>query len=49
MGFLTWSSRNIRHLAYAKSQADILIVSITGDKYIDKGTYRPHIPESLGR
>ncbi len=38
---------HVRHLAYAKSQADILIVSITADKYIDKGAYRPHIPERL--
>ncbi len=38
---------HVRHLAYAKSRADILIVSITSDKFIDKGTYRPHIPERL--
>ena len=38
---------HVRHLAYAKSQADILIVSITADKYIDKGAYRPHIPEKM--
>ena len=38
---------HIRHLAYAKSKADILIVSITADKFISKGKYRPHIPENL--
>ena len=38
---------HIRHLAYAKSQADILIVSCTGDKFIDKGIYRPHIPQNM--
>ena len=38
---------HIRHLAYAKSKADILVVSITCDKHITKGTYRPHVPENL--
>jgi len=38
---------HIRHLAYAKSKADVLFVSITGDKEIKKGAYRPHIPEGL--
>lgn len=38
---------HIRHLAHAKSKADILIVSITKDKYISKGIYRPHVPENL--
>ncbi len=38
---------HIRHLAYAKSKADILIVSITSDRFISKGTYRPHVPENL--
>ena len=38
---------HIRHLAYAKSQADLLIVSCTGDKFIEKGIYRPHIPQNM--
>ena len=38
---------HIRHLAFAKSKADILIASITSDKFVTKGRYRPHIPESL--
>lgn len=38
---------HVRHLVYAKSKADILIASITSDKYIDKGVYRPHVPEQL--
>ncbi len=38
---------HVRHLAYAKSKADILVASITTDKYIDKGIYRPHVPEQL--
>ena len=38
---------HLRHLAYAKTKADILVVSITTDKHIKKGIYRPHIPEGL--
>lgn len=38
---------HIRHLAHAKSKAEILIVSITKDKFITKGAYRPHVPENL--
>ena len=38
---------HVRHLAYAKTRADYLVVSITADRHIKKGTYRPHIPEEL--
>lgn len=38
---------HIRHLAYAKSRADVLVVSITCDRWVEKGAYRPHVPESL--
>jgi rfaE bifunctional protein kinase chain/domain/rfaE bifunctional protein nucleotidyltransferase chain/domain len=38
---------HIRHLTYAKSKADILIVSITADRHIKKGTYRPFVPENI--
>ena len=38
---------HIRHLAYAKTKSDILVVSITADRHIKKGIYRPHIPEGL--
>ena len=38
---------HIRHLAYAKSKADVLVASLTCDKHITKGTYRPHVPENL--
>ena len=38
---------HVRHLVYAKGKADTLIVSITADRYIKKGIYRPHIPEEL--
>ena len=38
---------HVRHLAYAKTKGDTLVVSITADRHIKKGTYRPHIPENL--
>ena len=38
---------HIRHLAFAKSKGDILIASLTCDKHVSKGKYRPHIPEDL--
>jgi len=38
---------HVRHLAYAKSKADVLIASITADRHIKKGAYRPHVPEQL--
>ncbi len=38
---------HVRHLIYAKSLADILVVSITSDKFIKKGVYRPHVPQQL--
>ncbi|MBM4230458.1 MAG: adenylyltransferase/cytidyltransferase family protein [Gammaproteobacteria bacterium] len=38
---------HVRHLAYAKTLADILVVTITADKHIKKGVYRPHIPQGL--
>lgn len=38
---------HLRHLLYAKSKADILIASITADKHIAKGEYRPHVPQEL--
>ena len=38
---------HIRHLNYAKSKADILVASVTADRHINKGIYRPHVPERL--
>ena len=38
---------HIRQFLYAKSKADILLVSVTADKHINKGDYRPHVPERL--
>jgi cytidyltransferase-like protein len=38
---------HLRHLSYAKSKAGILIVSVTADRHIKKGIYRPHVPENI--
>ena len=38
---------HVRHLTYAKSKADILVVGITADRYIQKGIYKPFVPEDL--
>ena len=38
---------HIRHLLFAKSKADILVVSLTADNYIKKGNMRPFVPEDM--
>lgn len=38
---------HLTHLLYAKKHAAILITSITADKFVTKGLYRPHVPERL--
>jgi rfaE bifunctional protein nucleotidyltransferase chain/domain len=38
---------HIRHLRHARAQGDLLLVSITGDLQLKKGTGRPLIPEEL--
>jgi rfaE bifunctional protein kinase chain/domain len=38
---------HIRHLIYAKSKAAVLITSLTADRHIEKGKYRPHVPQDL--
>ena len=38
---------HIRHFAHCKQKADILIVSLTKDIFIKKGTYRPMVPQDL--
>lgn len=38
---------HIRHLRYAKSKADALVVAVTCDMHITKGNNRPYVPESL--
>ena len=37
---------HIRHFDNCKTKADILVVSLTPDIHIKKGTYRPLIPEN---
>ena len=38
---------HMRHLIYAKNKGDILIASLTADRHIDKGQYRPHVPQEI--
>ncbi len=38
---------HIRHLMFAKSKADILVVTLTGDEHIQKANFRPFVPEQL--
>lgn len=38
---------HIRHLYYAKSKGDILIVSVTGDKFVTKKSSGTYVPEDL--
>jgi rfaE bifunctional protein nucleotidyltransferase chain/domain len=38
---------HIRHLQEARSQGDVLFVTITGDKYVNKGPGRPVFSENL--
>lgn len=38
---------HIRHLMYARSKADQLLVSITTDAHINKANYRPFVPQQL--
>ncbi|MBY0261818.1 MAG: adenylyltransferase/cytidyltransferase family protein, partial [Phycisphaerales bacterium] len=38
---------HLRHLRYARAQGDLLLVTITGDSMISKGSGRPLIPQEL--
>src|SRR5262245_52784574 len=38
---------HVRHLLYAKSKGDVLVVSITADEHIVKAGVRPYVPEDL--
>lgn len=38
---------HIRYLRFAKDQGDVLIVSVSSDRQIDKGVQRPYIGEDL--
>ena len=38
---------HIRHLQFAKTKSDILVVSITADLHVDKAAMRPYVPQQL--
>ena len=38
---------HLRHFSFCKSKADLLVVSLTADKFITKGNYRPFVPQQL--
>ena len=38
---------HLRHLAYARAKGEILVVSVTCDKYVTKANMRPYVPEDL--
>ena len=38
---------HVRHLVYAKSKADLLVVSVTADEHISKANVRPYVPQEL--
>ena len=37
---------HVRHFTAAKAQCDLLFVSVTGDRFVNKGPDRPVIPEA---
>ena len=38
---------HIRHIMFAKDQADILVASLTSDAHINKANFRPFVPQDL--
>lgn len=38
---------HMRHLLYAKSKVDVLVVSLTADRHITKANARPYVPQDL--
>jgi rfaE bifunctional protein kinase chain/domain len=38
---------HVRHMLYAKSMADVLVASLTGDEHITKANFRPFVPQEL--
>ena len=38
---------HLRHLAYARSRGDVLVVSLTADVHVTKANLRPYVPEHL--
>ena len=40
---------HIRHLLWARQQADLLLVSLTADRHVKKADRRPHVPQRQPR
>jgi rfaE bifunctional protein kinase chain/domain/rfaE bifunctional protein nucleotidyltransferase chain/domain len=38
---------HLRHLAWARQQGDVLVVSVSADSVVNKGFLRPYVPEGL--
>ncbi len=38
---------HIRHLMYARSKAEVLVVSLTSDAHVSKANFRPFVPQDL--
>ena len=38
---------HVRHLLYAKTKAEVVIVSLTADEHIKKSNMRPYVPQAL--
>lgn len=38
---------HLRHLTWAAAQGDLLVVTVSGDDVVGKGTNRPYVPERL--
>jgi rfaE bifunctional protein nucleotidyltransferase chain/domain len=38
---------HVKHLEAAREKGDVLVVTVTGDKYVNKGPNRPIFPETL--
>lgn len=38
---------HIRHLQYAKTKSDLLVISVTADLHVHKASMRPYVPQKL--
>jgi rfaE bifunctional protein kinase chain/domain/rfaE bifunctional protein nucleotidyltransferase chain/domain len=38
---------HLRHLSWAKEQGDLLVVSVSSDGVVHKGSFRPYVPQHL--
>ena len=45
--FDLWHIGHIRYFQGAKNLGDVLAVTVTPDRYVNKGTHRPAFPENL--